>query len=251
MRPRLSSAALRIDVAPGYESMSRRAEAWIVEELKNKPSLLLCASAGGTPTLLYELLAARARHEPRLFAQMGILQIDEWGGLPKAHPATCDADLREKLVEPLGIDARRYKAFATDAADPEKECHRISNWLSANGPIDICILGLGKNGHIAMNEPGEALMPRTHVARLTPSSLNHPMLQQLPRKPRYGLTLGMADILASRQILLLVNGTHKREAMKRLLRPQITTAFPASFLRLHSQAIVLCDRLAMPVRKSK
>jgi galactosamine-6-phosphate isomerase len=228
--------------------MSRRAERIIVAELRRTPSLLFCASAGGTPTLLYELLAARYHDEPNLFKRMRVLQIDEWGGLPKRHPASCETDLRIKLLDPLGIGKDRYVGFRTEARNPQSDCGRIEKWLGANGPIDICILGLGLNGHIAINEPGESLSPAAHRARLTPSSLQHPMLKDVRRKPRYGLTLGMTAILNSRTAMLLVNGRHKRDAMKRLLSPQITTQFPASFLWLHPRAIVLCDQDSCPVK---
>src|SRR5205823_1153862 len=102
------------------------------------------------------------------------------------------------------------------------ECGRIARWLAANGPIDICILGLGRNGHIAMNEPAQAMTPHAHVAKLTCVSQKHSLLRRLKKKPRCGLTLGMADILRSRKILLLVSGRHKRAALKKLLSPRIT-----------------------------
>jgi galactosamine-6-phosphate isomerase len=238
----MESSALRIDVADSYEAMSRLAEELVVSEVRKRPTLILCASAGGSPTLLYEMLAARHAREPRLFERMRVLQIDEWGGLSAGDPASCACDLRAKLLEPLGIKKDRWLGFRSDAADPEAECGRIARWLAGNGPIDICILGLGLNGHIAMNEPGETLTPRAHVVRLTRSSVNHPMLKQLRRKPRYGLTVGMGDILSSRMVLMLVNGRHKREAMKRLLKPAVTTRFPASLLWLHPRAVILCDR---------
>jgi galactosamine-6-phosphate isomerase len=175
---------------------------------------------------------------------MRVLQIDEWGGLPKLHPASCEFDLQKKLLEPLVIGRDRYVGFRTETRNPESESRRVGHWLAANGPVDICILGLGVNGHVAMNEPGITLVPHAHVAKLAKSSLQHAMLKDLSRKPRYGLTVGMADILASRMILLLVNGKRKRAALKQLLKPTVTTQFPASLLWLHPRAILLCDREA-------
>src|SRR5690348_11547683 len=162
---------LKFEIAPSYDALSRRAADVIVAELKQKPDLLLCASAGGTPTGTYERLAHQARSQPRLFGNMRVLQIDEWGGLDPGHPATCEADLRTKLLDPLRIGKDRYFGFKTDTADPAAQCARMARWLSRNGPVDLCILGLGLNGHIAMNEPGESLAPHTHVAQLAPGSL--------------------------------------------------------------------------------
>ncbi len=242
----------KIQVPGTYDAMSRAAADFICTELRQRPDLLLCVSAGGTPTRAYELLAARCRMEPRLFRQLRVLQIDEWGGLTPGDPATCEADLRTKVLKPLGIARNRYMGFKADATDPEAECARIARWLAANGPIDVCLLGLGGNGHVAMNEPAKALTPHAHVAALAASSRKHAMLKDLARKPRYGFTLGMTDILCSRRILLLVNGKRKRPALKRLMRPQVTPRFPASFLWLHPDATVLCDReaaAAFPARQ--
>jgi len=101
------------------------------------------------------------------------------------------------------------------------------------------------NGHIAMNEPGASLQTSAHVARLTEATLAHPMLANTRSKPGFGLTLGMAEILASREILLLVNGANKREPLRRLCQREITTEFPASFLWLHPNWTLLCDRAAV------
>jgi galactosamine-6-phosphate isomerase len=120
----------------------------------------------------------------------------------------------------------------------------MARWLALNGPIDICILGLGENGHVAMNEPDRELNPGVHVAKLAPTSRRHALLQTLVKKPRYGLTLGVGDILRCRKALLLVSGSHKRRPFSRLLAPRVSTRFPASVLWLHQDATVLCDREA-------
>jgi galactosamine-6-phosphate isomerase len=235
---------MRIQIDKDYAAMSARAADFIVAALKQRPNLLLCASAGGTPTGPYEQLAIRYSRRPQLFKKMRIVQIDEWVGPPPTHPATCRYDLQTKLLTPLRIDPSRFRGYKSDAADPHREPRSMSQWLAKNGPIDICILGLGLNGHIAMNEPGDELVPHAHVSKLTPQSQNHSMLASLKRKPRYGLTLGMADILTSRKILLLVSGPTKTAILKRTLQPQVTTHLPASFLHLHPDVTVLCDRAA-------
>ncbi len=237
---------LRLRVFGAYEAMSRAAADLVCGELRRQPDLLLCVSAGATPARTYEILAARYCRQPKLFERMRVVQIDEWGGLAPRDPATCEMDLSHKVLDPLRVSRNRFKGLRTDATDLEAECDRMQGWLAANGPIDVCILGLGTNGHVGMNEPAEALAPRTHVATLAESSRGHGMLKDMAKKPRYGLTLGLADILGSRRVLLLVNGKRKRPAVRRLMRPEISTLFPASFLWLHPDATVLCDRDAAP-----
>jgi len=241
---------MRNIVLADYNALGRRAADIVCAALQRKPDLLFCASAGSTPTGLYEELATRYSRRPKLFSKMRVLQVDEWFGLPRSNPASCEIDLLSKLVVPLRIATNRFIGFRTDAPDPERDCARIAAWLDQNAPIDICILGLGLNGHVAMNEPGPKLYPHAHVARLTRSSLQHTMLSELPGKPTRGLTLGLADILASRAVLLLVNGRHKRAALERTLSCEISTQFPASFLWLHPNTTVLCDRAAWPYRSA-
>jgi galactosamine-6-phosphate isomerase len=236
---------MHIQIAKDYSAMSAQTADFIVSELKQRPDLLLCASAGGTPTGPYEQLVIHRSRQGSLFKKMRVVQIDEWVGPSPSHPATCRYDLRTKLLTPLGIEASRFRGFKSDAADSERETKSMSQWLSKNGPIDICILGLGLNGHIAMNEPGDELTPHAHVSKLTLQSQKHAMLATLKRKPRFGLSLGIADILSSRKILLLVSGPSKKAILKRTLEPIVTTRLPASFLHLHPNVTVFCDRAAM------
>lgn len=233
-----------VQVLEDYESISREAGEQVIRRLKEKPDLILCASTGGSPTGMYAYLVARGKAEPKLFERMRVLQIDEWGGLPAGHSATCKADLEQKLTGPLGIRGERFISLDTETRTPEGEALRAGTWVRENGPIDICVLGLGLNGHIAMNEPAEVLSPRAHVATLAKSSLQHGMLRDVARKPGWGLTMGMADILNSREVLLLVNGEAKRPAVCRLMEGKITTQFPASFLWMHGAARMLCDKFA-------
>ncbi len=236
---------LRLRVARDYRTMSRWAAGFIEAEVKEQPDLLLCASAGGTPTETYQCMAERQATHPALFGKLRVVQIDEWGGLARGHPASCATDLQNRLLNPLGISPRRFAGLRSDAPDPAGECGRIRHWLDANGPIDICLLGLGLNGHIAMNEPADEIVHHAHVSKLSHSSLRHGMLEALTAKPRYGLTLGLGDILRSRKILLLVSGRQKRAVLRRLLQARVSTRFPASFLWLHSDVTIICDRDAV------
>lgn len=229
-----------------WEALSKTAADLIVSELRRKPDLLLCAAAGASPTLTYGFLAESFRSEPAVFARLRVLALDEWGGLAAGAPSSCDHYLREHLVEPLEISGERYVSFKTAAADPALECGRIQAWLDEHGPIGLCVLGLGRNGHLALNEPAPFLQPRAHVAALSPGSLDHPMLRSARDRPGFGLTLGMADLLDAQRVLLLVTGEHKRAAITRLMRCEISTDFPASFLWLHPAVTCFCDTVAAP-----
>src|SRR5688572_21148701 len=181
-----SRLARSIEIDPTHEAMSHRAAELVATGLRENPRLLLGAATGATPARTYELVGQLARDTPQLFNQFRLLKLDEWGGLAMDDPATCEVYLRDKLVEPLSISADRYGAWNSTPADPEAECRRTANWLASHGPIDLCVLGLGANGHLAFNEPADTLTPGPHVARLTETSLRHPMLQSARGRPAFG-----------------------------------------------------------------
>lgn len=235
---------LQIHSAADHEQMSRQAARVVIRRLQQKPDLLLCASAGGTPTRMYEILAQRCQDQPGLFSDMRVLTVDEWGGLPAGHPATCKEDIRTKLMDPCHIRAARFCAFKTDSSDPGADCDRMSRWLAKNGPIDLCVLGLGLNGHIAMLEPADELPTLAHVAKLAPSSLKHPMLRGSGRVPAFGMSLGLGEIMNSAEVLLLVSGARKSPILHKVLRQAVATRLPASLLHLHPNAHVFYDRAA-------
>jgi galactosamine-6-phosphate isomerase len=236
----------QLQVFPDHEAVSRCAADWLVNRLREQPDALLCLATGATPMRTYSLLAERGRSEPSLFGRCRILKLDEWGGLPINDPATCDQHLRTSLIEPLGL-AERYVAFDSQPSDPEAECARIAHWLEQNGPIDTSVLGLGINGHVGFTEPAEYLQPHAHVAELTAASLAHAMIANCSTRPTYGLTLGMADLVQSQHVLLLVTGASKRAPLQRLLSGQISTQFPASVLQIHPHVQILCDAAAYPL----
>ena len=237
-------------VHASWQVMSQSAAGLIVSALRQKPDLLLCAAAGASPTLTYRFLTDAFSREPEIFSALRVLALDEWGGLPAQAPSSCDRYLREHLTEPLQLSAERYVAFRSDAPDPAQECARVQAWLDDNGPIDLCVLGLGVNGHLALNEPAAFLQPHAHGATLSAASLGHPMLHAGQDRPAFGYTLGMADLLRARRVILLVSGEHKRAAMQQLMRRTISTEFPASFLWLHPAVTCFCDAAAFPTDPS-
>ena len=229
---------MRITVLPDREALDRTAADVIWEAAEAKPDLLICLASGGTPTGAYALLAGA----PERLADARYIQLDEWSGPGPDDPASCAAYLERTVRGPLAVPPERWIGIRGDAPDAAAECRRVATALEAAGPIDLCILGLGLNGHLALNEPAESFDPFCHVATLTERSRTHPMLAKAAVPVRHGLTLGLGDILRARRILLMVSGAAKREPLARLAARRITPMLPASFLWLHGDAVCLCDR---------
>ena len=215
------------------EEMGEYAASIIIAEATRNPELLLCAATGSSPLPLYERLAREAQKDARLFREMRVIPLDEWVGL-SAEEGSCHAHLKKHVLAPLQITKDRYYSFDPAAKNLEEECGRIQNILESQGPIDICVLGLGRNGHLGFNEPADVLHPHCHIMDLASQTQQHIMVANSLSKPTKGLTLGMQDILASKRIVLLVSGKGKEEAILKLRSAEISSQCPASFLWLHN-----------------
>lgn len=224
-----------------HEEMSRRAAMYLHGKVRDKPDLLLCAATGGTPTRTYQLFAESWESHGREVERLRVIQLDEWGGLPPGDENTCEAYLRRHLLGPLGVTPDRYTGFRVEAPDPAADCEAVASALDERGPVDVCVVGLGVNGHLGFNEPAAALQAHPHVARLSGATLDHPMVRHAKNAITHGVTLGMGDLLHARSVLLLVAGAHKRDALRRLVTGPVATDFPASFLWLHPDVTCLCD----------
>ena len=209
-----------------------KASTIVKNELLKNPKLLLCAATGNSPLPLYQQLAEEFKRKTILFQQIRVLTLDEWVGL-SSPVGSCDSFLQEHFIKPLKISKDRYFFFNTSADNLTDECLRMQEVLKKQGPLDLCILGLGKNGHLGFNEPAAKLEPHCHVANLTDQSQQHSMIEYSMNKPTQGITLGIQDILSSKRILLLVSGTGKEEAKKQLLSGRISSEWPASILWKH------------------
>jgi len=227
-----------VTIANDYKAMSRMATDLVLAAVQQKPESVLCVATGASPVGVY---AALAEHRAAL-EQVRILKLDEWGGLAKDDPATCEVYIRRHILEPWGVSSDRFIGFSSDAPDPAAECRRIREAVDAWGGIDVSILGMGADGHIGLNYPADTLPATATVTG--PSTLRHAMLEAARGIPTHGLTLGMAEVLRSRRIVLVVNGESKADAVRRLLSGQITTQFPASLLWLHPAINCVLDRAA-------
>ena len=229
-----------LTVAEDYGAVCRAAVDLVLEVVREKPDSVVCVATGASPLGLYaELAQYRAD-----LAQVRILKLDEWGGLATDDPATCEVYVQRHIMEPWGVSPDRLTGFRSDAADPETECARIRAEVERLGGIDMCILGMGADGHIGLNYPAATLPAEAHPTDA--STLRHAMLEAALGVPTHGLTLGMAEVLRARRIVLLVNGAAKAHAVRRLMRGEITTEFPASLLWLHDNLHLFADHTAVP-----
>lgn len=209
------------------KELSLAAADFFYDQIPPNQSFTLCPAAGNTPKQTYGFFVERAKKEKLVVDHIRIVMLDEWLGLPYDHPASCRHQILRELIQPLQV----INHFTFNCSGDDREINRF--FQAQEGAVDLCILGLGSNGHIALNEPGDTLQPYCHRAFLSEESQGHPMIQEVDPKPKFGITLGMQEILNSKSILLLVSGISKKKAFSEMITKNISTKLPASFLWLH------------------
>lgn len=210
--------------------------------LRAQPRLVLGLPTGRTPLRLYQELAwLHARGEID-FGTATSFNLDEFAGLAPDHPSSYRSWMEHEFFRHVNLPIERRHFLRGAADDLDAECARYDEAIAAAGGLDLLLLGLGVNGHVAFNEPGDALVAPSHQAVLLPETrdANRGLFGDAP-VPRCGLTMGMAAILQAKKIVLLATGTAKRDAVGGMVQGKVTTRLPASFLQLHCDAEVWVD----------
>jgi glucosamine-6-phosphate deaminase len=172
-----------------------------------------------------------------------VFLLDEFGGLPEGDPGRCETMLERYLLDSVEGEPE-LMIPDVDAPDPEAEAIRYQRKIE-DGGLDLAVLGLGGNGHVGMNEPGSGPHSATRVVSLAPSTSDHAQeAYGATRPPTWGLTVGLEQLLAAREVWLLVTGAHKAEILKKTLTAPVGPDVPATFLRDHPGATVLADESA-------
>ncbi|RQP10434.1 MAG: glucosamine-6-phosphate deaminase [Microbacteriaceae bacterium] len=216
----------------------------VAEVVAARPDATLGFATGATPAPLYAELARRRQAGLVDFSRAHAVALDEYLGLAPDHADSYAHQLHREVTGPLGIAREHCDFLRGDAPDPDEECVRYERVLARG--VDLQVLGIGRNGHIAFNEPGTDVASRTRVVQLAPSTrqANRGLLSTLADTPEAALSQGVGTILEARRILLIARGAAKAEALERALRGPVDPACPASALQLHDDVTVIADEEA-------
>ena len=239
---------MKIIRAKDYQDMSRKAANIISAQVIMKPDCVLGLATGGTPVGTYAQLVDWYNKGDLDFSEVTTVNLDEYRGLPKEHPQSYWYFMNENLFSKVNIDPAKTNLPDGTNLDTAAECARYNGIIHKLGGIDLQLLGIGPNGHIGFNEPGEAFELETHCIDLAPTTIeankrffdgNEALV------PKQAYTMGIKTIMRAKKILLIVSGADKADILYQSLCGPITPHVPASILQLHNDVTVVADEAAL------
>ena len=199
------------------------------------PARRLCLATGATPVPVYRRLAPDALRTSTVFL------LDEFGGLLPGHPGRCQTMLQKDLLDRVPAAAFRFPDV--DTSDLDGECVRYRDSINVGG-LDLAVMGLGTNGHLGLNEPGSTTAHITRIVELTEETRMGARRYGADPPPTWGLAVGLAEIMAAREVWLLVTGPSKAAILARVINDPVSERIPATFLRNHPNSIIWADQEA-------
>ena len=231
-----------INTFPDYETLSEATANLIIEVLKQKPEALICIASGDTPLGVCKFLA---KSDKKFFEKCTFVGLDEWVGMDENDEGSCKYGIYQSLLIPLNIPAERIKYFDAKAQDLESECQKINEFIASNGGLDLMLVGVGMNGHIALNEPNTPFGIYAHVSDL--EDITKSVGQKYFAKDTIltqGITLGLCHLQEAKLPILIANGLRKASVINVALTDEITEKFPASIFQKLENSIVMLDEAA-------
>lgn len=235
---------MRIILCENYDEMSEKAANIFAAQLTLKPDSVLGLATGSTPVGMYKKLIEKNKAGEIDFAAVRTFNLDEYYPINRNNSQSYFTFMNENLFSHINIDIKNTHVPNGETDDAEKECKEYEKMLNEAGGVDLQVLGIGQNGHIAFNEPDDALFSYTHVTNLTKNTIeaNSRFFESEKDVPTQAITMGMASIMSAKKIILLANGANKKDAVKELLNDKITTSVPATLLKLHPDVVLICDK---------
>ena len=238
---------MKIYKAKDYKDMSRKAANIISAQVIMKPNCVLGLATGSTPIGTYDQLVEWYNKGDLDFSEVTTVNLDEYKGLPRTNDQSYYYFMHQHLFDRVNIDPERTNVPNGMEPDAEKECGRYEELIRSLGGVDLQLLGLGHNGHIGFNEPGEAFEKETHCVDLTESTIeaNKRFFASADDVPKQAYTMGIKTIMQAKKILIVVNGENKADIVVRAFFGPVTPEVPASILQLHNDVTLVGDETAL------
>ena len=230
---------MTVHTFPDYQSLSQATAQLIIDVLKQKPEALICIASGDTPLGVCKYLA---QSDKKLFEKCTFVGLDEWVGMDENDEGSCKYGIYQNLLIPLNFPAERIKYFDAKADDLTLECQKINEFIASHGGLDVMLVGVGMNGHIALNEPNTSFEIYAHVSDL--EEITKSVGQKYFTKDTIltkGITLGLRHLQEAKLPILIANGLRKGAVINIALTEEITEKFPASIFQKIERSLIMLD----------
>jgi len=232
---------------PSSEEVARGTADAVARAIDRRKDARIVLPAGGTPVPVYAELVRRCQASELDLSAAHLVQLDELVGVPQDDPRSFCAFLRTHLLDRIERVQGRDHLLNGGFGHPKEEAARHAAALATLGGADLVLLGLGQNGHVAFNEPGSDVAEGARVVKLHDATIDS-IRSAFPdgSEPLDGLTLGLREIVAGRDLVMIVTGTSKAAILTRLLQGTVDAACPASLILSHPSLRILADFQAAP-----
>lgn len=234
---------MKVIETKNYQETSAIAAKIVADQMKEKKNSVLGLATGSSPEGMYEELIKMNQEGEIDFSEITSINLDEYFGLAPENDQSYRYFMNNHLFDHVNI--RKECTYVPDGMtqDPEKECAEYDRRIEEFGGIDLQVLGMGLNGHIGFNEPGEAFPVGTHLVTLEDSTIeaNSRFFTSKEEVPTQALSMGLKGIMTAKKIVLIVHGKAKQETLMKAINGPVTPWLPASILQLHPDVTVVCS----------
>ena len=234
---------MEIIICKDYNDMSKIASKIICDEINTNPNLVLGLATGNTPIGTYKELINLYNDKKIDFSNIKVFNLDEYYGLSKYNKQSYNYFMNKNLFNHINIKKENTYIPNGIPLDVEKECKEYDKLIDDNGGIDLQILGIGSNAHIAFNEPSNVFKLGTYLVNLKESTIedNSIFFQDIREVPTKAITMGVGSIFKAKKIILLASGKNKAKAIYDTLNGEVDPNIPSSILKLHKNVIFIID----------
>ena len=236
---------MKVNVYEDFKSLSRATADLISSYIKKKPNSLICLASGHSPRGVFECMVEDVKSGKLNLDRCTFVSLDEWVGIPASQKGSCREMMDKDLFGPLGIKEHQIIFFDGMANNLNDQVDKVNKVIDANNGLDIMLVGVGLNGHIAMNEPGTSFDSVAHVSALAEETktVGQKYFDTVTELSQ-GITLGLKHFRDARLPILMANGEKKAPIVRQILASSPTEALPASVVQLINQAVVMLDEAA-------
>ncbi|RIV20391.1 glucosamine-6-phosphate deaminase [Fibrisoma montanum] len=233
---------MNLERFPDHNTLSQHAAERMAAIIRQKPDAIICVASGDTPIETYRRFVALVQAGAVDIGRCTFVGLDEWVGFGPDDMGSCSYYVYRDLLTPLALRPGQIYYFNARADDLRAECERIDRVILEHGGLDLLLVGMGMNGHIALNEPGIPFSNYCHVAELaeTTKTVGQKYFTQETTLTQ-GITIGLRHLTEAREVILLVSGAKKAQILHQALTGPVTEEVPASIIQTHPNAYVWVD----------